>query len=759
MAKSIGIDLGTTNSVAAIKRLDVTTLLNDDKDEITKSCVAYRSGRFVVGKAGIETLKLDPQNTVRSVKRLMGRELDDSKVQDLIHRNKREDGYRIVPRQGGTENSLAIMLGGQEYTPEQISAEILKEIERYASKALGDEVRYAVITVPAYFNDRQRHATRMAAHLSGFQVLRLLPEPTAAAISFGIDEMTPGEAKTVLIYDFGGGTFDLSVLTIADGQFIEQGKGGDMWLGGDDLDEKLRNYVYTVIEAEYGISDLDACVAAMPEAPRYKFLGTLREKIEQVKIRLSQAPKATLDVLGMLQDLDGDFVDIVVEITRETFNRLIAETIDRTVALCHELIADIHYTPDLIDDILLIGGSSAVPLVREKLSAAFGPDKVHVHPRPMLAVAEGAAIYAHRLAETVECPGCGRDVPRDTPACPHCGFDLAGDAASAVEVVHTVSHDYFIRLEDGTLYPLLERNMPLPASAEQVFVTAGDNQHLIHAEFFNTVNGVHEPVGSLWLNLDRGYPRGTEILVRADVGEDGVLSTTAALRKNPGVKVSRGLARGGEAIERALTELSRTINYVNAGGFLKERVHEFLDQCPGLVDLAYRIENPDTMHINMEILEEYTHRLHLMKTEVASKYRNVEDLVQYTDMVLESYQEWMGTQTTQRLIHLRDNLVRVSRHGNKAEIDEAYDELDHAIDAVPTVVLLMHIRRAQYAILNTDPARASRLDMRHDQILKALLRNDSPTANQVFDEAWPDVRDILNDVDNVYIPTQLTLNR
>lgn len=256
MAKAIGIDLGTTNSVVAFKDTSVRTITTGpDNEELCRSCVAIdkKSGEFVVGNSPYNSWKKYAPNIVVSVKRLMGAGISDEQVQKM-KAQKSLYPYGIDKLAGGTDESVAVILNGKQYTPEQISAQILRQLKEDASVKLG-EITHAVITVPAYFNEKQKTATRKAAELAGLKVQRLLAEPTAAAISYGVDKMEKDEEKVFLVYDFGGGTFDLSILVASGGNFIESGTGGDRWLGGDDIDKALMNYVFEHTNKENEVSN------------------------------------------------------------------------------------------------------------------------------------------------------------------------------------------------------------------------------------------------------------------------------------------------------------------------------------------------------------------------------------------------------------------------------------------------------------------------------------------------------------------------
>ena len=252
MGKSIGIDLGTTNSVVAFKDATVRVIATGPNNEdLCRSCVAIdKSGSFTVGNAPYKNWRRYAPNIVVSAKRLMGASISDPQVQKM-KADKDMYPYGISKMSGGTDESVVVIMNGKEYTPEQISAEILRQLKNDASVKLGGDITHAVITVPAYFNEKQKSATRKAAELAGLKVQRLLAEPTAAAISYGADKMAADEDKIFLVYDFGGGTFDLSILVASGGNFIESGTGGDRWLGGDDIDRLISEYAFYVKNLQY----------------------------------------------------------------------------------------------------------------------------------------------------------------------------------------------------------------------------------------------------------------------------------------------------------------------------------------------------------------------------------------------------------------------------------------------------------------------------------------------------------------------------
>lgn len=468
MKNKIGIDLGTTNSVVAFKDTAVKIIRNQN-EELTRSCVGLRAGEFLIGRSAYLLLTADPINTILSVKRLMGGAIEDEGVQKMISSDYYI--YGITSLKGGTDNAVAVVLGGKQYTPEQISAEILKKLKEVAEEYLGGEVSHAVITVPAYFTEKQKNATRVAAQLAGLKVQKILAEPTAAAIAYGVDNMKPGDAKTVMIYDFGGGTFDLSILNIVDGQYMEAGTGGDRWLGGDDIDRALQDLILRKISEQYNLSNVKALIAKLPDRKRIQFEGQFRYKTEEVKIQLS-ASKTSNIIMDGFEDENGDWVDFDIVITRGEFEELITPFIQRSIELISNLLKEVGYDITMIDSILLVGGTSCIPLVKQMLSDKFGANKIKISEKPMLAVAEGAAILAHRLADEFE--------------------PVFGDTTAIGDVSYSTNHNYFIQVADGIgfkMEPIIEKQIPLPVELSRNFKTTTNNQKIvkvsIHADIEN----------------------------------------------------------------------------------------------------------------------------------------------------------------------------------------------------------------------------------------------------------------------------------
>ena len=769
MSKSIGIDLGTTNSVGAVKRVQAEIIKNSEGEQITPSCVTIRKKKlpfskpeFVVGKDALEWMKQDPENTVLAVKRLMGRSILNKEVQKIIEGKRLS--YRIQAHSRGTANSLGILLGQKEYTPEEISSEILKKIRMDAEKFLGGEVLYAVITVPAYFNDKQKHATRTAATLAGLKVQRLLPEPTAAAISFGVDNIKGDEARTVLVFDFGGGTFDLSILTISGGQFIEQGKGGDMWLGGEDIDRLLISHVLAGLAGEYDIEDIEAFMERQDEKDRNRFRGELKSAVEKAKIQLSSEDEAYIEILGVLKDDDGDLIDVDVEITRDQFDEMIAPMVDDTVRLTRKTLEAIHFTPDLIDKIILVGGSSQIPRVVEAMKQEFGPEKVMVHDRPMLAIAEGAAILSHRLAETYECPKCGEEVSQADLKCGDCGFDLEKYIIDegVFDIVHSAAHDYYIHLENGDRHLFVEKNTPLPCKETETFKLVHPDQKLVHLKFFNMVNDNEESIGDLWLGIDeegidnkdgpqaKTEPPGKErgplnVEITLEIDENNLIEATATMKELPNVKLSKTLSRGS-ADEKLLVSLEEIISEANRKKYGDYVTIDLLMRALSAIKDANRVVDPETGRLDEQLYKRAN--LKIKKAgRMATEGRESRPLIYYAKNALFSFGSFISEDKKRAVLKKVEHLKEMDEQGSYEENVQAIDDLDSALDGLGGINLLMEIQKAGDLCTENEPSRAAKFYRAIEDILKAFAEQDDKEANAQIEGIWPEARAVIKKYD------------
>lgn len=422
----VGIDLGTTNSLIAFMDLTGPQVIpSADGASIVPSVVSLaEDGSFIVGEAARRELIDHPERTVYSVKRLMGRGVGDVKEE-----------LKLFPFQiaAGSENVIRLELGGKTLTPPEISAQVLKQLKEQAEAYLGEEVTQAVITVPAYFNDAQRQATKDAGRIAGLEVLRLVNEPTAASLAYGLDKRKSG---VVAVYDFGGGTFDISILRLQEGIFEVLATNGDTHLGGDDIDNRLLSIALEDIAAEWG-EDVSGNGQAVQ---------TIRRAVIEAKEQLSFVPQVAIHV-----EYKGRAYQR--EITRELFDGLIKDIIDRTLQPCREAMRDAKVQPEDIDEVVLVGGSTRIPLVRQAVEALFRA-KPHTELNPDEVVALGAAVQAAILSGDVQ-------------------DQLLLDVTPLSLGIETMG---------GVVSKLIHRNSTIPASATEVFTTSVDGQRnvLIH---------------------------------------------------------------------------------------------------------------------------------------------------------------------------------------------------------------------------------------------------------------------------------------
>jgi molecular chaperone DnaK len=722
MGKAIGIDLGTTNSVGAFKLAEVEVVTANDNTppdrKLTRSLVAYDQGKLLVGDSAYNQLRADPENVIVSIKRLMGRGFNDSAVKE----QQSKVSYKMTEPSQGTGNSIAVWLGGKEYSPEEISAEILKKVVRNAQayrQGIGkDEViDQAVITVPAYFNDQQRYATRTAALKAGLTPLELLPEPTAAAISYGFSPDSE-DVKTILVYDFGGGTFDASLITAAGSSFIEQGKAGDLWLGGDDIDSQIINYVKAQVAQEEKIADIDGLIAKMPHYQRLRFNADLKIAVERAKVELSSSLTARISPATPLLDDLGIAIPIEVELSRQQFETMIHDLVDRSVQICRLAIQDAEYHMEMVDIVLLVGGSSQIPLVQQKVKAAFGNDKVVLHPRPMYAVAEGAAIVA----------------------------------AGQTDKVTTVSRDYYIKLVDDT-YKVINRNDILPVITSHTFKTVADGQRLIHFKFVSPdqvgekLDGVYkeESIGDMWLGLNHVYPRGTEILVNLELDEkNSDLKMTATLKNDPANKVSCTFSRG-RADEKIYQELEFAIADVNNQDLTQLGVEEALKLAVPVVQSANEIIDPRTNEERIDIRDRARESLQKFQISMSKETLEAESLAIECDRLMTICPFLIPQPQQERLQkHSQELKTAIKAHDlsrMEAYSEDARRELNNLPDEAQLIqASLLAIRQARQIA----PTQASVMCDKLYRLLDAMEKDKQQEADRLWQELQPDVQLWLN---------------
>jgi molecular chaperone DnaK len=736
MGCTIGIDLGTTNTAFAV--MDPKPMVVDSKEGRSqiRSIVSQKKlkgrndGRDVemlVGDRAENNWEIAARDTIYSVKRLMGRGVADPEVQKI----QKVVQYGIVQPSNGTKESVRVLIGGKEYSPVEVSAMILKKVKEDAEFRIKKEVTHAVITVPAYFSQIQREATRRAGLKAGLKVIKVLDEPTAAAIAYGVEFPGTSDVKYLLVYDLGGETFDISLLMWGGNVFAPLSLQGDMWLGGDNFDQIIIDKATRYIHEEYGID------------PRgdARFMVSLRMKARQVKEQLSGARSADLLIAGQLRDAEGDLIDVEMEFLRDDFETWISPLIDKSLQYTDLAIKEAGLEPEQIHFILVVGNATSTPLVHRKLEAKFGKEKILRNIHPKHCVALGAAIVAARIGEQLICQApnpsdpkreCGHINRAGATACERCGNPL-GIEEEGKETSIDISipqggiapFHYGTQTAGDEFNVFIRKSDPYPTVTPitQTFYTTKPNQRMISIPVFG---GEHldkasrnEKQGEAFAILPPGRPRETPVRITMWLDSDGIFGLSAYLED--GLDLKPWIIQG-DADHRALEELENADRMMAGKGqsiseqkidLIEKKKEEFFEKLQKQ-DYGGARESVDRM---IEVIDDSQPEIDKL----------LENQIAYSEFIAREYGWALGADATYQLNKKVEEAKGALASNDREEMQNSLSELQIATEKLPEIVtsligiFLFIINRIQ----PSNPDGARELLREFSEIKNAFQQNPS----------------------------------
>lgn len=743
VGRIVGIDLGTTNTVVAVSdRQEPRTLHNAQARDMTRSAVAWRAGKssgkgeFVVGDAALHLLASDPANTVYSIKRLMGRAWTDRQVQAM----RKYVSYQIVEPSDGTKDSVRVVLGGRQFSPVDISAMILRKVKEDAERVLKETITHAVITVPAYFSAAQKTATRMAGNKAGLKIIQILDEPTAAAIAFGMDEPGSNEAKFVLVYDLGGGTFDVSILAYAQGTFSELAHAGDMWLGGENFDQELMKHVIATL-TDGDVNEL-------------RFKAALKRASQETKELLGTMESTELCVPGLLKNKEGDFIDVRVEITRVEFEEMVAPLIAETIRLTRKALDDAKLTPGDINHVLLAGNATCVPAVARAVQDLFGPEKVKNNKHPKYCVAHGAAISARRLSRVIcqnpvmGAPGgvgggrgkeCGYQNELNATVCARCGQPLQAEDSrdEVISLSRITPFSYGIQSAGDEFIIFVNKGDPFPTLKTKIvthtFYTRYPNQRMISIPVYGGEDrdkaSHNNKQGEAFALLPPNQPANTPVRIKLWLDVDGCFLVEARL--DDGMDLKPWIVNG-EHDAKAIEMLHRVETTLEQNtGFSDEQTQAVEQARNEAFDRLRRNDYEGAIVVATEVTT-------LLAPAPPSVLERAGYLVRVIEVVLQDFSwAFRSAMESLRLKAMIDDTTKAIEANDTAVLERQANNLRGLLDSLPESVRLILGLRVAIAtdMRKADPLLADQLLKELEQIEDDLRNNREGADGRLLDLA------------------------
>ncbi|MCZ7647475.1 MAG: Hsp70 family protein [Planctomycetota bacterium] len=740
MGRKIGIDLGTTNSVVAVvdgprpKVLD-----NREGKPMTRSVVSLKKRRggaeteLIVGDVAMDNFELAPRDTIISIKRLMGRSSTDEEVAKV----RRSYPYEVESLSAGTKDSICVRMGGKEYTPVEISALILQKLKSDAEFRLGEPVSHAVITVPAYFTEIQKDATRKAGQKAGLKV-KIIDEPTAAAIAFGLDAIDTSEPKYVLVYDLGGGTFDISIMIVHSGSFAQMNLEGDMWLGGDDFDQVIVDLATAHVKQEFGIQ-VDTA-----DKRYHRFLAALRKASRDSKERLSASDSADLILPSLLQDAENNLIDLELEVTRKRYEELIRPLVERSLDLVRKAIENAKLSAEMIDYVLMAGNSTCIPLVQKSMEAMFGSGKVLRNVHPKHCVALGAALMAARFSD---------DEPAENGAEEPAAPEIEGPELE----IHTITQGNFGVQAAGDVFAVfIPKGDPYPTPPEkripQTFATRHANQRIVSFKVYCGENleqaSANEKQGEVFLFLPPGVPKDSRIQVKIWIDRDGIFDFHAQLDGGQELRFLRLTGGEDHKAAEAIETLEQNISEKAAKLTPDQR-----DQLDTIRNEAFQKMDEKDYEGAKQVAEKCEEKAAALAAahdagKTVSEVKKAENIASWAELVLRDFGWLLSAGEEQWLKNfIRD--MRALAKENPPDIAERIVQLDKQLDdTLPGAVhLFMNVRTAiNTRIRPQDPGAAANL-LREVLEVEKAFRDNAQRAPEMLDALIGKVGDLIKELD------------